>query len=578
MIVRMVALLVAAALAAYGAGTVVPASLFRSVLERVGLRVAAGLALLATVFFALAAAGRLRRAELLAVGVAAIAAAIPDLIRVPRRMPRPTFPAAVAAVVAIAAIVLALYPPTAFDETLYHLPTVGAFASSGRMPFVSSLRVPVFPNLAEALEVPLYLFGGDVATHGLPLLATIATVLLVFASARRGGEPTAWLAAAIFMSSPIVLHLASTGYVEAPLTLFCFAAWVALDAGESPARGRIVLAGALAGAAASVKYLGLPWAAGAGIAAAALSKKGRRIPAAAVFAAAAVAVLAPWYLRICRATGNPVFPFLPAVFGHSAWDPVGLPHRSLASGFRDLLRLPFDTLFARGRVNGQPPFSPWFLAASPLLVALAIRDRRARVAASVAIVWSVLWLVMPSDSRYLTVLLPILSVEAARAAAAAAARLGRHLSPAAAVLAVVPGLAYAGYRVAKQGPPPVDADGRERFLRAAVPGYAAVSFLNRTSPAETVFVCGGEQLRWHFRGTLIGDASGIARYDEILSLPSGAAVADRLGALGVRRILRIRSACRAPVLDLPDFPFRTVYSDPAAIVEERLPAKLSAAP
>ena len=574
----MAALLVLSALAAYGAGTVAPGRVFRSPAERAGLRIALGMAIYAALLFALAAAGRLRRPELLAGGAAGIAAGAWSIrSSATRFLPRRSAPGgtgnrAAAAAVAAAlagAFVLALYPPTAFDETLYHLPTVGAFAASGRMPFLWSLRTPVFPNAAEVLEVPLYLFGGDVATHLVPLLATIATALLVFASARRGGRATAWLAAAIFLSSPIVIHLASTGYVEALLTLFGFGVWVALEPGVPRGTGRIALAGAMAGAAASVKYLGLPWGGGAGVAAS-LSARGRRLRAAAIFAGAALVLAAPWYLRIVRWTGNPVFPFAPGIFGHSVWDPVGLPRvRRFGTALADLLRLPWDTVFARGRVNDQPPFSPWFLLASPLLAWRALRSRRARRVAIVCVVWGTLWLFGPRDSRYLTILLPILSVETARTIAAAARALGRRVSPVLAVVAVLPGVAYAGYRLVRQGPVPLDAPARERYLARMVPAWPAVAFLDRTAPNATVFVCGGEQLRWYYRGTMVGDASGVARYDEILSLPDGAAVARRLDALGVRYVLRVRGACRAPAMDRADFPFRPVYEDDSAIVEER---------
>ena len=595
MIVRMAALLALSAIAAYGAGTLLPGRCFRSASESVGFRIAAGLALYATLFFALAAAGRFRRPELLAAVAAGIAAAAwsvrefsphsfaprPSARRsAPRPSARRSAPrlsahllAATALVAALGgAFLLALYPPTAFDETLYHLPTVGAFAASGRMPFLASLRTPVFPNAAEALEVPLYLLGGDVATHLVPLLATVATAILVFASARPAGAAVAWLAAAIFLSSPIVVHLASSGYVEATLTLFAFGAWAAVDRrGEGAPGPRRVLSAALAGASAAVKYLGLAVAAATTAAAALLSPRGRRVRAAVLSSAVAAAVLAPWYVRIVRATGNPVFPFAPGIFGHSAWDPVGLSHPGgIGRAVLDLLRLPWDTVFARGRLNGQPPFSPWFLLVSPLLAWRAIRGRRARRVAAVCLGWGALWLFVPRDSRYLTLLLPILSVEAARTIAAGGRALGRRVTPAVAALAVLPGIAYAGYRVAKQGPIPFGAAARERYLAEEVPAYHAVSFLNRTDPRGTVFVCGGEQLRWYYRGTMIGDVSGIARYDELLALSDGAAVARRLDALGVRYVLRVRGTCRAPVLDRGDFPFRSVYADDAAIVEERI--------
>ncbi|HWC65352.1 MAG TPA: hypothetical protein VG777_04655, partial [Thermoanaerobaculia bacterium] len=534
-------------------------------------------AVYATVFFALAAFGRLCRVELSVTALAGVAAAAASLVREGRsaggsRSVRTAALAAVAVAAALAgAFFLGLYPPTAFDETLYHLPTVGAFAASGRMPFVASLRVPVFPNAAEALEVPLLLFGGDPATHLLALLAAAATALLAYAAAAEEGEAAGWLAAALFLSSPIVVHLASTGYVEAPLTLFCFASYVLLVRPENGTRpGRIALAGALAGEAAAVTYLGLPWVAGIAIAAAALSPRGKRLRAAALSGAMAFALLGPWYARIVSATGNPVFPFLPGVFGHGLWDPVGLPRPGALDGLRDLVRLPWDTVFARARVNHQPPFSPWFLLASPLLVWRAIRDLRARIAAAVCLAWGALWLAMPRDSRYLAVVLPILSVETARAAAAAGRRFGRRLAPALAALAVSPGIAYAGLRIAREGPLPGDAAARDRYLAAKVPAWRAVAFLNRSDPGGTVFVCGGEQLRWYFSGKMIGDLAGIARYDRILSAPDGPELARRLDALGVRWILRARAGCRAAVFDRADFPYRTVYSDAGAEVDERI--------
>src|SRR6185436_18319680 len=48
---------------------------------------------------------------------------------------------------------LALYPPLAFDEMLYHLPFVRAMATSGAISFHPDIRFPIFPQLNEALCV-----------------------------------------------------------------------------------------------------------------------------------------------------------------------------------------------------------------------------------------------------------------------------------------------------------------------------------------------------------------------------------------------------------------------------------------
>src|SRR5262245_3999244 len=62
--------------------------------------------------------------------------------------------------------ILALYPPTAFDETMYHLPFARAFVRTGGVPFLPDLRFPAFPQLGEILMAGvLALTGQDVATH-----------------------------------------------------------------------------------------------------------------------------------------------------------------------------------------------------------------------------------------------------------------------------------------------------------------------------------------------------------------------------------------------------------------------------
>ena len=43
-----------------------------------------------------------------------------------------------------------------------------------------------------------------------------------------------------------------------------------------------------------------------------------------------------------------------------------------------LVRLPWDLVFERQRSGGQPPFSPVYLAALPLLAVGAVRDSRVR--------------------------------------------------------------------------------------------------------------------------------------------------------------------------------------------------------
>ncbi len=112
---------------------------------------------------------------------------------------------------------LTLYPPTAFDATLYHLPFARGFVNSGGIPFLVDLRFPVFPQATEMLFALVLSFAPDVAVHGVSWLMTMLTAALIWAWARDAfsGAVAGWLAAAIYLGNPIVVYLAGIGYVDA---------------------------------------------------------------------------------------------------------------------------------------------------------------------------------------------------------------------------------------------------------------------------------------------------------------------------------------------------------------------------
>src|SRR5215212_5165681 len=86
---------------------------------------------------------------------------------------------ALCALLLLPLIALALYPPIAFDETLYHLPFVQGIARDGAIRWHSDLRFPVFPILHELLCVPAFLLGGGIATHFVALIELILLAVLL---------------------------------------------------------------------------------------------------------------------------------------------------------------------------------------------------------------------------------------------------------------------------------------------------------------------------------------------------------------------------------------------------------------
>ncbi|HWS72344.1 MAG TPA: hypothetical protein VN605_09525, partial [Thermoanaerobaculia bacterium] len=197
------------------------------------------LAVLGQILILLGHAGALRAPLLLLAYGAAIAFA---LHRAPWRR------VAVATLASAPLLVLALYPPVAFDETLYHLPTVEAFANAHGIVVLPEARFPIFPHLHEVLCVGPFLAFGDLAPHFVAVVELLLLAALVASWPQR--REAALLAVALCVGHPIVVQLATVTYVDIALALFVAAGFRAAERDE-PA-----LAGFLFATACSVKYHG----------------------------------------------------------------------------------------------------------------------------------------------------------------------------------------------------------------------------------------------------------------------------------------------------------------------------------
>jgi 4-amino-4-deoxy-L-arabinose transferase-like glycosyltransferase len=551
------------AVTAFVLGRTLTGELDRAV-ERWALPTALGLAGLAHLGFLLGLAGLLRPAAVILVLAGIHLAGLRvwrGLLRAGSfRRPRP-WHVLLGAAALLPIALLALYPPTAFDATLYHLPFARGFMASGGLPFLTDLRFPVFPQVNEMLFALVMLFAPDVAAHGVQWLMTMLTAALVWSWGREAfpssslfqGTAAGWLAAAIYLGNPIVVYLAGTGYIEAGLTLFVTAALYAVRRWRGSGERRwLVLAAVFAATAADVKYLGLFFVGAVGLTVLLGRLPGSRESAerarwarALLFGAVAAAVLAPWYGRIYAATGNPLFPFFPKVFGAGPWDPlrfqsfltpataageaVAEPLGRFLSGAVHLVRLPWDLVFERGRYNGQPPYSPLYLAGLPLALLAAWKDPRQRRLLALAAAYVFCCLGLPLDARYMVPALPLVSLAAAGAILALLGRLDRHRpssrSGRSALLAAglcagcfLPGWLYALYRFHHLGPLPLTPAGREAYLARWQPSYPAVAYLNRTlGSGYTVWALHAENMTYYARGRFLGDWIGLASFGRVLS-------------------------------------------------------------
>lgn len=543
--------------------------------ERFGIAVALGLALFGQLGLCLGLLGMLTRGPLLA-GIAAVHLAglsvwreiwsgVRTLIQDERLRGR----IAIGLIALSPLVVLAFYPPTAFDETLYHLPFARAFAASGGVPFLPDLRVPVFPQLSELVFTEVLLLADDVSVHGVELLAVLACAALLAGWGRRASRPAAgWLAAGIWLGNPIVVYLAGTAYLEPGLALFGTAALYAQERWrESRSRGWLATAAACAGAAAATKYFGLVFV---GLVLLFVLLDGgalreRRVRDLLLAALVITAGAGPWYARILYYTGNPLFPFFPGLFSPpTVWDSDWWPPRPFGERLAVFLRIPWSVVFDRGAVGGQPPHSPFYLLGLPLLAVAAWKIRRVRRLLLAFLVYALIFLVVPADARYLVVVLPLLSL-----ALALSVDLLRKIPPRVlavlAVLAFLPGWLYAGYRLVRQGPVPTTTEARDRFLTRTLPVWPAVRFLNQTRGSHyTVYAFHAENMVYLAEGKLLGDWNGPAPFPFMGPLTRDpAALYRKLRELGAGYLLVIDCCGLVLPYEDPEFQarFQRVYSD-----------------
>ena len=533
-IAKHAAVLLLLLVAAAGAGTLVVGSRFG-----LALRCALGLAVWGQVLFFLAAAGQLRGGVILVLLVIAMV----GMGRTDRIVCPPLGVVSVGVVMGGALLLVALQPPLAFDETLYHLPFVRALAESGELRFLGDLRFPVFPQLHELLCVPLYLLAGDVATHLVSLAEVAITAALLFEWGRRYEARAGSLAAALFLGSPLVVYLSTIGHTDAALTLFVTAGFYCLD------RSSFALAGVFFGCACSVKYLGGYFALAALVLVVLWHRR-----AVWAFLAGCLAAALPTTIWLIASTGNPVFPFLSSGVWQLIFKPISLETRVVR-----VARVLWDATFAREHTGYSPPITPLLIAAVAIMIAAARRDVRARAVAFICAGFLIVYALHPQDSRYLVPLLPLVSIVAAVSVSRT------KLAPWLAAIAIAPGVFYAGYRLVVMGMPPATAAEREAVLRKRIPEYAA---LMRAGESR-VYVCGGEQLKYYARGQFRGDHFGPFAYRYVLDgAHTTASLAERLRRIDAQSYLVVKRACPPPQANGG---MELVYEDGAAQLWRVLP-------
>jgi hypothetical protein len=547
------------ALSWLGAGAVVPRrALTGDALLDVLTRIAVGSALVSLVLFVAGRAGLFERWAVVAFTIvlaAAGAARLGSLVAVLRAArPRERAPRVLLALAGLAIaldLVAAAAPPTSADALKYHLALPERWLQRGAIDETYWRWEGFSPFGVEMLYGQgLALGGGEVASVLNAVLALLATAAVyVLARDLGGGGALAGAAgAALFVLQGVVTWEATSSFVELGLVFYATLALVhGLRFLRTPSRDGALVAGALAGAAAGTRYLGLAAGALALLPILVAGARARAWSVAASAAAVACLVAAPWYLRNLLATGNPVYPVF---FGGDEWTDAsqrGLDATAdrygMHAGVHRMLVLPFDLLVHGDRFDrGQYVGTGIFLFAA---LALVVRPSRVRAAvAAGATAYACIWWVLSPQARFL---LPALAVLAAVGGSGAAAWLSsrgiRRVAAAAALTAAALAWAASSAALTRQLlPPVVGAEGRDAHVQRLTGTQDAYRAIARDVDGVVGF--GGSLYTYAYPERAIA-----LELPEFASDVPPARYVERLRAHQVEWIVVPEEAGRAPALD-----------------------------
>lgn len=483
--------------------------------------------------------------------------------------------------------IVALSPDIPHDAMVYHLNIPRLYVKAhGIVP----LPYNVFSNMFLNTEM-LYSLALSIDDYQLANLIHyafgVATVLFLYASAVRiCGNPTAVVAALMFLLSPIVLLEMPVAWVDVAMVFYfllaleCLLRWRLRDDGRY-----FVLLGIFGGIFAGIKYMSFPGIVSlcALIAATQLvsqeKRLGRTVRSLALFTAIVTAFVSPYLMKNYLITGNPVYPVAYSLFG-GRWLTADLAERIRVAHLSAHLTRPgwWRSLGLPWEITMHPPrfgnlLTPLWLMLLPFAAFIRPRTPVMKGTAVVCAVYFLVWACLVPDARFLMPIFPLLSLLCAWAVVGLPrnASLARPLAQwVRAGLLAVCGLIWGVFVClyvlpipSMFGPVVWGAESREEFLSREVPNFAAFQFINESLPADARLLFIFENRGFFCDRPYIGDtfyqASGMLTI--VRECGSAAAFRERLREMGITHILL-------------NWTFRREY--PAPKISERSDARLMA--
>ncbi|MBI3251933.1 MAG: glycosyltransferase family 39 protein [Candidatus Omnitrophica bacterium] len=256
-------------------------------------------------------------------------------------------------------------PPIGNDALAYHLADPKDFILKGRIYPIPFSRESLWPYQTEMLFTLGLLLEGTTLAQLMHWAFYPLTSLALYAFGSRFlSRRVGFLAAIIFIFTPVVFNESSQAYVDLSLAFFIFLSFYAFCLKDSVGPGLSALfSGILCGAAASTKYLGL--SAVAILAAFWIFERPSRIKSILLFGGGVFLVSAVWYGRSYLHLGNPVYPFFSNFFGGRGFEFGVRTGLGMGDGLTGFLFLLWNITFFPNRFGGDW-LGPLYLMFAPL--------------------------------------------------------------------------------------------------------------------------------------------------------------------------------------------------------------------
>lgn len=229
-------------------------------------------------------------------------------------------------------VLLALTPPIARDALIHHLAIPKLWLRHGAIHEIPWADFSYYPMNVDLLYMAALAYGSDILPNLIHLSFGAATGLLIYLYlTKRIGRNWGLLGALVFLSTPVVIRLSTTAYVDLGMTFFTTASLLAfLQWRESDYRKGLWMAlSAIAmGLALGSKYNALIAWFFLNLMVVFYYSRDRghtnqALKMGILFFVLTLLIASPWYIKNLVLTGNPLHPLFERYFHHFAQQGVG---------------------------------------------------------------------------------------------------------------------------------------------------------------------------------------------------------------------------------------------------------------